>query len=258
MKLFHPLAAASVVALGTSADASVLLAYAQNFDSLGTSSRSITGSGAIGAQGVISGLDGNWFGARIGGTSTTPLSATVGDGATSGGGIYNFGVTGSLDRSLGTVASGTTVAGFGIVLVNTSGSEATSITITFDARQFRSSTVVQNVLAFAYGFSGGGATSADFLSSTQMIALSAGDVVGASPVATNGVISPPTSATISFTIANVAWANGQSLFLRWQDANEAGNDAGLGIDNFSLVAVPAPGALAFLGLACMASSRRRR
>lgn len=240
------------------ADASVLVAYAQDFDSLGTGNRSIPGTGAIGAQGIIAGLDGKWVATRIDGTGTSPLSAFASDGTASSGGIVNYGASGGTDRSLGSVASGTTVTGFGLLLVNSSGFRATSISIAFDARQFRSSTLTRNVLAFAYGFGGGGIATGDFLSSAQMTALAAGDVVGAQPAGSGAAVIPPLTTPVSFTIGNIAWESGQTLFLRWQDSNEPGNDGGLAVDNFVLSAVPAPGAVSLLGLAAAVASRRRR
>lgn len=253
------LAVGAVTAACGAAEAAIIVSYSQNFDSMGTSTQAITGSGAVGAQGVISGLDSKWSAARLGGTNTTgALSATVDNGASGSGGMFNYGATGSSDRSLGSLASGTTIAGFGLALENTSGYEATSITIVFDAKQFRSSTTAQNTLTFAYGFSSAGLTSTNFLSSTQMTSLSAGNVVGGQPVATNGPLNPPVTTAVSFTISGVSWGNGQMLFIRWQDSNEAGNDAGLAVDNFSLTAVPAPGAVALLGVAGLVGTRRRR
>ncbi len=122
---------------------------------------------------------------------------------------------------------------------------------------FRSSTSVVNRLTFAYGFSSGTVTGSDFLSSTGMTGNAQGDVVGGAPVATNGVVNPALSTLVSFTLTNIVWADGVTLFLRWSDVNDTGNDAGLAVDNFSLSAVPTPGSLALLGLAGLVMRRRR-
>lgn len=54
---------------------------------------------------------------------------------------------------------------------------------------------------------------------------------------------------------------GQSLYLRWQDVNDVGNDAALGLDNFRLDAVtfPEPATLALGGIAFIrvVAARRR-
>jgi len=41
---------------------------------------------------------------------------------------------------------------------------------------------------------------------------------------------------ISFTINGINWKNGDQLLLRWDDADEAGNDDAVGIDNFTFSA----------------------
>lgn len=241
-----------------SSAASANIVYTQNFDSMGSTNQQIVGSGVLNAQGVIGGLDGLWQAARIGGTGTTALTATSNDGSGNSGGIFNYAQPNTdPDRALGSLASNTTVAGFGVALVNNSGSTLSTITISFDAMMFRSSTTTLNKLAFAYGFSTGTATLTDFLSSTGMTADTQGDVVGGAPVATNGPVNPATTTLVTFTLSSITWADGATLFLRWTDVNDLGNDAGLAIDNFSLTAIPTPGALALLGLAGLVARRRR-
>jgi hypothetical protein len=74
------------------------------------------------------------------------------------------------------------------------------------------------------------------------------------------------SATITtFKGSALVWNPGETLYFRWQDANEAGNDAGLAIDNFSLTAfssVPEPSSMALAGIVLGAGTwfryRRRR
>jgi hypothetical protein len=66
----------------------------------------------------------------------------------------------------------------------------------------------------------------------------------------------------SFTFAGINLAVGSSLYLRWQDFNDVGNDAGLAIDNMTIsaTAVPEPtsaGLLALAGVTGMAFRRRR-
>ena len=252
------LISALTLTAAVSSAASANIVYTQNFDSMGSTNQQIVGSGVLNAQGVIGGLDGLWQAARIGGSGTTALTATSNDGSGNSGGIFNYAQPNTdPDRALGSLASGTTVPGFGVALVNNSGSTLSTITISFDAMMFRSSTANLNKLAFAYGFSTGTATLTDFLSSTGMTADAQGDVVGGAPVATNGPVNPATTTQVTFTLSSITWADGATLFLRWTDVNETGNDAGLAIDNFSLTAVPTPGALALLGLAGLVARRRR-
>jgi len=62
---------------------------------------------------------------------------------------------------------------------------------------------------------------------------------------------------VTLTLSNVNWQVGQELFIRWQDLNDVGYGATLAIDNFTLTAVPAPGAAALLGAAGLLGRRRR-
>ena len=246
----------------SAADAAALLSYSQNFDSMGTSTRAIFNAGVLNRQGRIDGLDGRWWAGRIGGVSSSVLYAAADDGSSIFGGIRNVGVTGGSDRSLGSLADSSTSAAFGIQIFNISGSTATSVTISFLAEQWRSSTVSQRRLLFAYGF---GATapgsssisSSNFLSSSAMTRNANGDVVGAAPVLTNGPLSSPTSNLVTITLSNVNWQVGQELFIRWQDLDDVGYGATLAIDNFTLTAVPAPGAAALICAAGLLGRRRR-
>ncbi len=266
MKSIGKLVMVSAISTACAAAEAGVFTYSQNFDSMGTSGGNITGARAAPTQGTIPGLDGNWRAARIGGSGSITLTLIADDGNRDGGGIYNYGApagsTGDSNRSLGSQAGTTAVPAFGLMLENTSGAEAISLAITFDAKQFRRGNNPNN-LTFAYGVGNSLLTSTNFLSSNLMTALAAGDVVGG-PGGASEIISPPTTTAVSFTIASLSWASGDFLFLRWQDTNDTGFDAGLAIDNFSLTAtlapippIPAPGAIALLGMAGLARRRRR-
>jgi hypothetical protein len=63
----------------------------------------------------------------------------------------------------------------------------------------------------------------------------------------------------SGTLTNLNWQVGQSLYLRWQDVNNSGNDAGLAIDSFH-IEIPEPSSVALMllaGLGCVGCVRRR-
>ena len=67
---------------------------------------------------------------------------------------------------------------------------------------------------------------------------------------------------LSATVTSLGWAAGDTLWVRWTERNDIGNDHGLAIDDlsFSVRAVPEPGALSLMlaGLAAVGFVARRR
>ena len=224
--------------------------YTQDFDSLGTATISNVMSPTTGVQtslGAVTSTNLNgWYAAKIGGTGTNSFSIVANDGSSSGGSVYNYGSTNTnggtnLNRSLGGLASGTTVAGWGALIKNDTASTLTAVSVSMTAKFWRSSTgTSNNVLTFGYGVVDGAiATTTNFLTATNATALTGLNVVGPAPVATNGAIDGNILAN-QVQFSNVAipvnLAPGETMFIRWQDANEGGNDAGLAIDDLAFTA----------------------
>lgn len=239
--------AALLAAMATVASAQVSFTdgtYSENFDGMGTTTVSAAFAGAIGVQSAVPGVTG-WSGTRNGGNSTSAINLIADTGSGNSGAIYNYGAASATDRALGVLSSGSTVPTIGTEIVNNTGATITSVTITFTAEFWRSSTSVQNILSFAYGVSGGTITSADYLTNAGMSALATLNVIGPAPVASNGALDgdhDDNQSVVSATINGLSIPNGASLYLRWFDVNDAGNDAGLAIDDFSLTATTvAPG-----------------
>lgn len=212
--------------------------YSQNFDGLISTGNVPTVFGStIGTQAAIPALAG-WSGVKSGGTGGTATNFAASDGAATSGGLYSYGTTGSTERALGAIASGSNAMTFGAGFTNTSGHTITSITVSFTAEFWRSSTAQQNVLTFAYGFSGGAATASNYLTHGSLTADSDGNVVGPLPVSSNGTLvgnNTENKKTVSVFLSGLNWENGTTLYLRWADVDNGGNDAGLSIDDFSLV-----------------------
>ena len=61
----------------------------------------------------------------------------AGTGSSPTGGVYSFGGAGQPDRSLGSVASGTTISRFGAVFVNTSGAPLNAFNLGYFGEQWR-------------------------------------------------------------------------------------------------------------------------
>ena len=235
--------AATLLAAAVSplAAADTYLTYTQDFDALPTSSTSVTGTGTINLQAAItqiSSTNATWQAARIAGSNTVPVPFNVGNGSGNTGGLYSYATTGSADRSLGLFASSTTTPAAGLVLVNTSSYIITTVSITFTGEQWRSPNTggTVNTTSFAYGFSSDTSiTDANFLSSSAMIANPAGDLVSGAATTSAVFGSPAEVSQKSFALSSVAWQPGEKLYIRWRDTDNTGADAGLAIDDLTIV-----------------------
>ncbi len=234
----------------------------ENFDGLPTTT--ITGlfSATVGVQSPITGS--TFDGVKLGGTGTAPMNLVASDGSANSGAIYSYGAVSVAERALGSIASGTNIPGFGVELLNSSGGSLSGITLSFTQENWRSSTSTLNIIAASYAFSTtSGVNAANYLSvASGFTAVTDLDLVGPPPVTTNGALDgndPANQAARSATITfNTPLAVGESMFVRWQDVNNVGNDAGLAIDNFGVTAVPEPASMLALALGAGALLRRRR
>ena len=227
--------------VGPTVLADAIVTYTQNFDTLPTSSTSVGNTGAINLQAPItqiSATNATWQATRISGTNTTAMPFNVGTGSGNTGGLYSYATSGSSDRSLGLFASGTTVPAAGLALVNTSTFIVTSVNISFTSEQWRSPNTggVVNTTSFAYGFSSNTAiTDANFLSSSAMVSNPAGDLISGAATTSAVFGAPAEVSNKAFTISNVLWKPGDTLYIRWRDTDNTGADAGLAIDDLTVV-----------------------
>ena len=232
---FAPVASGQISYTGTT--------LSENFDTLPAATQTAAFSATIGTQVAIPGLT-TWAATKFAGTGTTGPNLTADAGSSFNGHLYSYGAASSMERALGALASGSNAMAFGTEIVNNTGGTITSVTINFTSEFWRSSTLVQNRLVFAYGFSGGVITSSNFLTQAGMTAVSALDVVGPAPVSSNGALdgnNAANQAAVSFTINGLSVPAGSSIYVRWSDTNETGSDAGLAIDNFSFSATVSNG-----------------
>lgn len=261
--LFCAAAMVAMVGLSTArADISYVgTSLSQNFDSLttSTSSTSWTNNSTLSGWSLFTGA----------GTPITTYSG--GTGSSSTGSFYSFGASAATDRALGGLASGGTyfgspssgaVAGYiAVQITNNSGSALDSFTLGFEGEQWRNggnTTAQAMVLEYGFGstFAGvttwtapGGAFNWSSVVNTSTAAAVDGNVAGKVP-------------GLGGTVSSLTWNTGSSLWVRWIDVNDSGNDHGLAIDNFtfSATAVPEPASagLIGLGLAGLSLIRRRK
>lgn len=232
--------------------------YTQNFDSLATTGT----ANAWSNNATIPGW--NLFAQPAPGTAITTYRAD--DGAGNSGSFYSYGSTGSSDRALGGLGSGGAyfgapvsgaVAGWiAFAATNNTAAALTSVTIGFNGEQWRSGgNTNAQTMVLEYGF---GATFAAVGTWTAPGGLFdwSSPVIGATAGASNGNVGGLVAGRGGAIATN--WAVGDTLWVRWIEVNDVGNDHGLSIDNFSLSAVPTPGAAVLMGVAGLAGLRRRR
>lgn len=215
------------------------LDYLQDFNSLAA-------SGTANEWPSSPPLDG-WCLYQGSGVEVTAYRAGTGSG--NAGSFYSFGGTGSHERALGGVGSGGTYFGspgdgvaagwIAVAFLNASGGTLTAFTTSWNGEQWRNggNTLAQSMV-FQFGF---GST----FNSVATWTSPGGNFDWSSPV---------TSSTAAAVDGNVAgrvddrggaigsldWKAGETLWLRWVELNDAGNDHGLAIDDFSLVVRTAP------------------
>ncbi|MDE2371704.1 MAG: PEP-CTERM sorting domain-containing protein [Burkholderiales bacterium] len=234
--------------------------YAQNFDTLAASGNANPWSN----DGTLAG----WSLYNGAGAAITAYNA--GDGASNAGSLYSFGATGSGERALGGVGSGGAyfgapavgaVAGWiAVSFVNGSGAALAGFTLGYDGEQWRNG---GNTSAQTMSFEWGLGDSFDTVAAWNR---PGGDFDWTSPVigATAAAVDGNDAGLVAGRGGSIAtdWAAGQTLWLRWVDLNDPGNDHGLAIDNvaFTVSAVPEPGAWALMlaGIACVGYLGRRR
>lgn len=249
----------AALALATAANASMILSSNATvidiFDGMiTTGSTPLTAT--VGTHNLLAGTDG-WEGTKTGGSGSV-LNLVADAGGGNSGALYSYGSSGSSDRALGSIASGSTIPAFGLEIVNNTGVAISSLAIEFDREQWRSSTSTTNVIPFASALSGGSATSTNYLTDASLVANTAFDLVGEPFVTTNGALDGNVhSVHISGTLT-VSIPNGSSVYIRWTDTNDIGNDAGLAVDNFAVTPtlVPEPASLALLALGGLFFRRR--
>jgi hypothetical protein len=179
----------------------------------------------------------NWTAIRSSGTGTlnATLTMAVTDGSANSGNVYNTGTIASLDRSFGSISSGSTIPAYGLSFVNNIGTTVTNVDISSVVEQWRTGdNVINETVSFAYSLD---ATSLSTGTWTNVTALNLNEILTSSTIAaaTDGNL-PINQANISTTISGLTWSNGTTLWIRWTDANDAGADSLLTLDNFSFKA----------------------
>ncbi|TXI20733.1 MAG: PEP-CTERM sorting domain-containing protein [Roseateles sp.] len=256
------LLASAALATALSAQASVTLSdatttYTQNFDSLASSGASIAwvDDSTLAGWSLVAAAP-----------VTTYNTGNGSNGSTAG--FFSFGATGSAERALGAVVTNGFAGNGGTVysvlsLTNGSGAAFSGFTLKYDGEQWRNNgnAAAQSlVVQYAFGASYASIASGDWVTAGSAFNFTS-PVIGATAAIVDG--------NVAGKVANIGgsvttdWSAGSTLWIRWADLNDSGNDHLLAIDNVSVSAVsavPEPGAYAMLlaGLGAVGFVARRR
>ncbi len=209
--------------------------YSQNFDSLAS-------SGTANAWTNDSTIEG-W--SLFTGANNPIATYAAGTGSGTAGAFYSFG-TAANERALGGLGSGGAYFGspgtgavggyMAVAITNASAATKTQFTIGYDGEQWRNggnTTAQTMVLEYGYG--------TNFTDVTSWTAPGAAfnftsPVATASSGALDGNSAGARVAGLGGTITGQTWDVGQTLWIRWIEVNDAGNDHGLALDNFTFTA----------------------
>jgi hypothetical protein len=252
--------------------------YSQDFQSFGTGSvtnavvpvTTMTEASTLTGGGTVNG----WYVYGQGYTTSNTKWFPQDTGTNNSGGFRSMysAASGSTAANYALGAQGSTSAkplNYGTVIKNDTGADITGATISFDAFMNRNPSSNVNTTSFSYlisstavaATSGTGAgtfhNSAGTWTSVADLAFSTPSTGTGAP-GTQAAINPMLSlGSKSAALSGFTWASGSYIYLRWTDLDETGSDATMGVDNFT-ISVPAPGAIALLGVAGLVGSRRRR
>lgn len=209
----------------------------QSFNTLPTTgSINLTGKGPFpltDAPLLLTGLQG-WFIRQVAGSqSNTNFSTST--GSSTGSGVYSFAPSGNNNRALGTLASGTGIYAFGLILKNESGIILNRLTIQFLASQWRKGGS-GNINSWKCGFIQSDSSNLNLDSIKLLPNLNLNSIHTNSGSATlNGQL-PVNQTLITNTISEIRWLPGQYLVFHWSDTDEPGSDDAMAIDDFSFKA----------------------
>lgn len=197
------------------------LAYTQDFDSL-----------------AVSGAGNPWSDdSTIAGWYSSRFTYNAGTGSSTTGALYSFGASGSGERALGSVASGSTTIQYGARFVNDTSTTVGSILVRYTGEQWRNSgNPAQHHLDFSYQV-GETITSLTTGTWTDVDGLDfVGPVAGGTASALNGNDSANRLGLAVDVVVQIP--PGHEIMLRWSDSDDTGSDHGLAVDDLEVTGAP--------------------
>jgi hypothetical protein len=206
-------------------------AYSQNFDNLPSAPGNNQWENNVTLLG--------WYAAsQSQASSQNGYTNIIGNnGSLNTGAIYSYtNASAPSDKTLGSASSGTPAnIAYGVRFTNDTGEALTNFSISYTGEQWRNggNTSTQS-LVFSYRIDSAITSSdpANVASWTAVSALNfASPTVGTTGGALDGNESTNRTQISNVLLSGFVLFQGQEIFVRWLDANDAGNDHGLGIDN---------------------------
>lgn len=180
-----------------------------------------------------------WYAYQIAGSQSNMNFATS-TGSSTGSGIYSYGPSTHPNRSLGSLASGTGIYAFGLILKNETGMVLNRVQIRFLATQWRKGgSTHKNTWRFGYHCSDTVRPFIDSLFNDHRFNFTSIHT-GTGTAVLNGHL-PANQFWVEDSITDIYWLPGQQLLLQWSDFDETGSDDAMGIDDFSFKAFQQPG-----------------
>lgn len=219
---YYVVLATALVAVCSPASAIVIThvgtAYTQDFNTLAT-----TGTGTA--------LPPDWAIAESPSLNTT---YTAGTGSWNAGDSYSFGASGSTERALGSLQSGSLVPSFGVFFTNGTGGLIDALDVDYVGEQWRLGAAGRvDRLDFQYSMD------ASSLITGTWVDVDGLDFASPTTAGATGALNGNAAAnrmSLTMSITGLALLDGSSVWFRWTDFNASGADDGLAIDDFSLTA----------------------
>lgn len=154
-------------------------------------------------------------------------------GSSNTGDTYSYGASGSAERALGALRSGTLISTFGACFVNNTGAAIEALDVAYAGEQWRLGTTARaDRIDFQYSLNATDLVTGTWTDvDTLDFATPDTGTVGAKDGndATHRI---PRAASIG----GLSIANGATFWVRWNDTDASGADDGLAVDDFSLTA----------------------